>query len=182
MQQRAFIPFRMRRNETDTSPVLQRAHELMTAGDYAGAAVAFEKLAQSAEENNGQRAPFLFLQAARARILQGQTLAGMAHFKHGIQLLSQTGRYNQVYRVGQRIIQELRMRGLDKEAREIAALVGSNTPAIADMPTERGPDMSTIILPTHCTSCGGPIRASEVEWTDARTAECAYCGSPVRLG
>jgi endogenous inhibitor of DNA gyrase (YacG/DUF329 family) len=36
------------------------------------------------------------------------------------------------------------------------------------------------ILPTHCPACGGTVRPDEVEWLDEITAECAYCGSPVR--
>jgi predicted RNA-binding Zn-ribbon protein involved in translation (DUF1610 family) len=48
------------------------------------------------------------------------------------------------------------------------------------MPTERGPDMAKILLPSHCESCGGPIHSPEVEWLNAHTAECPYCGSPIR--
>ena len=31
-----------------------------------------------------------------------------------------------------------------------------------------------------CPSCGAAVRPDEVEWLDYVTAECAYCGSPVR--
>jgi hypothetical protein len=162
------------------SPALQRAHQMLALGDYARAATTFEQLGHAAEMRAGPRAPFLFLQAGRARILQGQISAGMAHFKYGLELLAKAGRYNQLYRAGQRLMQELKLRGLEKEASEIGALIGASVPAIADMPTERGPDTATVILPTHCAACGGPIRSTEVEWLDARTAECPYCGSPVR--
>jgi hypothetical protein len=36
------------------------------------------------------------------------------------------------------------------------------------------------ILPTHCPSCGAALRPDEVDLPDDITAECAYCGSPVR--
>jgi hypothetical protein len=36
------------------------------------------------------------------------------------------------------------------------------------------------VLPTHCPSCGAALRPDEIEWLDESTAECAYCGSPVR--
>jgi hypothetical protein len=36
------------------------------------------------------------------------------------------------------------------------------------------------LLPTHCPACGAAVRPDEVEWLDDVTAECAYCGSPVR--
>lgn len=161
-------------------PALRRAHEMMRLGEYAQAAMTFEQLAYAAEAPNGLRAPHLHLQAGRARLLNNQPAAALPHFKRGLELLIENGRYNQVYRAGQRIVQELKLRGLEREAREIAALVGTSIPAIADMPTERGPDVAAVLLPTHCESCGGPVRATEVEWLDSRTAECPYCGSPVR--
>ena len=36
------------------------------------------------------------------------------------------------------------------------------------------------VLPAHCPSCGAAVRPDEVEWLDDITAECDYCGSPVR--
>lgn len=164
----------------DTSPALRRAHEMMSMGEYARAAVAFEQLAHASEARDGQRAPYLLFQAGRARMLNNQPAAAMPHLKHGLELLIASGRYNQLYKAGHRIAQELKLRGLEREAREVAALVGSSVPAIADMPTERGPDMARVILPSHCESCGGPIRSPEVEWLDARSAECPYCGGAVQ--
>ncbi len=162
------------------SPALRRAHEMMSMGEYAHAATAFEQLAHAAEMRDGPRAPYLLFQAGRARMLNNQPSAALPHLKRGLELLVTNGRYTQLYKVGHRIAQELKLRGLEREAREIAALVGANVPAIAEMPTERGPDMAKIILPSHCESCSGPIRSPEVEWLDARTAECPYCGSPIR--
>lgn len=162
------------------SPALRRAHEMMSMGEYAQAAMTFEQLAHAAEMRDGPRAPYLYFQAGRARMLNNQPAAALPHLKHGLELLINSGRYNQLYKAGQRITQELKLRGLEREAREIADLVGASVPALADMPTERGPDVAKVLLPTHCESCGGPIRSTEVEWLDARTAECPYCGSPVR--
>jgi len=153
---------------------------MMNMGEYARAAVTFEQLAHTAEARDGQRAPYLFFQAGRARMLNNQSAAAMPHLKRGLELLIASGRYSQLYKAGQRIAQELKFRGLEREAREVAALIGASVPAIADMPTERGPDVAMVILPSHCESCGGPIRSPEVEWLDARTAECPYCSCPVR--
>lgn len=163
------------------SPALRRAHEMMSMGEYAQAAMTFEQLAHVAEMRDALRAPYLYFQAGRARMLNNQVVAALPHLKHGLELLISSGRYNHLYKAGQRIAQELKLRGLEREALEIAALVGTSVPAMADMPTERGPDLAKILLPTHCESCGGPIRSTEVEWLDARTAECPYCGSPVRV-
>jgi hypothetical protein len=160
-------------------PVLQRANQLMTAGDYPGAAADFEELARRAEERNGTHAPFFFLQAGRARLLMGEHVRGVAHFKHGLTLLAKMRRYNQLYHVGTRIIQELNARTLEKEAREISSLIHSHTPAIAEMATQQLPKAKPL-LPTHCPTCGGPVRSDEADWIDEGTAECPFCGSPVR--
>ena len=180
MRRRFGSLFRQQPAEQRIPPALQRAHEMMGMGDYARAALAFEQLAHAAETRGGPRAPFLLFQAGRARMLLNQIQAAMAHFKHGLLLLNQSSRFLQLYKAGQRIAQELKLRGLEKESQEISALISTSVPAVAELPTERGPDMATVILPTHCPSCGGPVRSPEVDWLDPRTAECPYCGSPVR--
>lgn len=180
MRRRGFPLFRGRREAGDLPPALQHAHELMARGDYNGAAVAFEQLAKAAESRQGPRAPFFFVQAGNARIHLNQVPAGMAHIRHGMEMLRVSGRHKQFYHVGQRAMLELSQRGLEKEAQEIAALIGANMPAIAELPTERGPEVRNVSLPTHCPSCGGPLRPGEVEWLDEASVECSYCGSPVK--
>jgi hypothetical protein len=161
-------------------PALQHAHELMESGEFQEAAQAFEALAQAAEKRMGPRAPFLFIQAGHARIQLRQNSAGMAHIRHGLDLLASGGRYHQLYRAGNRTMQELKARGMEKEAQEIAGLISNHIPAISESPTQQGPHDSRLRLPTHCPACGGPVRADEVEWIDAHSAECPFCGSPVR--
>jgi len=158
-------------------PMLQRANQLMANGDYTGAAEAFQQLAQGAELRFPQRAPFLFMEAGRAAIASGETKAGVAHLQRGLTLLEAQGRIPQMRAFGQRAVSELKARGLMAEAEEIAALIKipdshdiPTTPVAAKRPT----------LPTHCPSCGGAVRPDEIEWLDDITAECAYCGSPVR--
>ena len=103
----------------------------------------------------------------------------MAHLKHGLSLLAARAQWEQFQRAGQRAVAGLNQQGLSAEAKEIEAYVASSlpkgfTPPIIQTPARRP------ILPTHCPSCGGAVRADEVEWLDEATAECDYCGSPVR--
>ena len=37
-----------------------------------------------------------------------------------------------------------------------------------------------IQLPSNCGNCGGPVNPKEVDWFDASTAVCNYCGSVIR--
>ncbi|MBK9207793.1 MAG: hypothetical protein IPL71_05625 [Anaerolineales bacterium] len=54
-------------------PQLLRANQWMANGEYENAASAYKELARRAEELFPQRAPFLYIEAGRAAILNGQT-------------------------------------------------------------------------------------------------------------
>ncbi len=159
-------------------PLLQRAHRMMAAGDYADAAAAFHDLARKAEDRFPERAPMLHLEAGRASVLAGQAKQGVFHFRSGLTLLATQQRFQRLQTIGSRIVDELRERGLTTEAEEISQLLKNNLPggveAELPAPQKRG------TLPTHCSSCGAAVRPNEVDWLDDVTAECDYCGSPVR--
>ena len=159
-------------------PMLRVAHEFMQSGRYAEAEKAFQQLARGAETRLPERAPFLYLQAGRAAILDGQTQVGVGHLRRGLTMLASQRRYPRMQMLGQRAVDELKERGLQAEAAEIASLLEGNMPQRTEaepMAPARKP-----VLPTHCPSCGGALRPDEIEWFDEATAECAYCGSPVR--
>ena len=159
-------------------PMLQRANQLMAAQDYAGAAAAFEQLSKAAEDRGGPRAPFFYLQAGRACILAGQSPAGMEHLQYGLSLFARRGQLGKVFNQGNRIVGELNQRGLTREAGQIADHMKSLLPAFNAMSEPSHGRKAA--LPTHCPGCGAPVRPDEVDWLDDATAECAFCGSPVR--
>jgi hypothetical protein len=159
-------------------PALRRAQEFMTAGNYTQALQIFEQLALRSEKIFPERTPFLFLQAGRAAILSGETKIGVTNLRRGLTILLSQGRFARMQVFGQRAVNELKARGLNAEAEEIASLLNGN------LPKEKTTDQPVIkkrpILPTHCPSCGATVRPNDVEWLDDVTAECDYCGSPVR--
>jgi hypothetical protein len=161
-------------------PMLQRAHELMAAGNYPAAAEAFEKLASRAETNQRPRAGQLYLQAGRACILAGQKEVGFGHLKHGLEWMAGLGAPEPLARMGNRVVRELNEHGMKTEAQAIADWLKSNLPAGPAAPGAASAPARKPILPTRCPGCGGPIDAEDVEWTDEVTAECNWCGSPVR--
>ncbi len=178
---RPFRPLRALRRALvpDIPPLLERANELMAIGDFAGAARAFEQLARAAEGRGGPRAPFLYLQSGRACILAGQVSLGMEHLERGLGLFAARGQAGRVFTLSRHIVNELNQRGLRKEAQQIAEYAGGLLPDLAASPSEAPAGRPP--LPTHCPACGAPLHSDEVEWTDAVTAECAFCGSPVRV-
>jgi hypothetical protein len=158
--------------------MLQRANQLMADGDYAGATVAFKELASRAEDRFPQRAPILYMEASRAAILGGDVKTGVAHLRLGLTILSSQGRIHRMRVLGQLAVDELTARGLNAEAEEIASLLNTNLPK--GIPAETSAPAKKPILPTHCPSCGASVKPDEVDWLDDVTAECDYCGSPVR--
>jgi hypothetical protein len=168
---------RMARRE-DIPPVLQQANQMLAGGDYKNAAEAFHTLAKGAEERFPHRAPFLYIEAGRAAVLGGETKTGMADLRRGLTILGTQGRFSRMQILGQRIVDELQARSLNAEADEITNLLNGNLPA--EVPAETTTPEKRPILPTHCPSCGAAVKPDEVEWLDEITAECSYCGSPVR--
>ncbi len=160
----------------DVPPILQEANFAFDKGEYGRAGELFEQIAEKAAARGGPRAPVFYLQAGRARILAGQTALGLPSLKHGLELFAQRRQFPRLNQAATRVILELNERGLKKEAEEIEAwlkTVSPITPSFGSAPKHP-------LLPTHCPACGAALRPDEVEWLDEATAECAYCGSPVR--
>jgi hypothetical protein len=179
MFRRPFVRPLRRALRSEVHPLLMKANELATAGRYAEAASLYEQLARGAQARGIPRDAQLFLQAGRCHILSGQTQQGMVDFKQGLSILAQRGEVQRLQNLGQRIQEELKARGLQEEAAEIASLLtGSPVSTLpTGAPTEAPPAR---LLPTSCPSCGGPVRSDEVEWVDDASAECGFCGSILR--
>lgn len=159
-------------------PALRNAHRLMEAGNYAEASLAFYDLARKAEDRFPERAPILYTEAGRAAVLSGDSKKGVVHFRSALTLLGTQQRYRRLQNLGKRIVAELRERGLNTEAEEVESVIRNNAQAPAEKEAPIPQKRAT--LPTHCQSCGAALRPDEVEWLDVVTAECDYCGSPVR--
>jgi hypothetical protein len=161
----------------DVPPVLQEANFVFDKGEYGRAGELFEKIAQTADARGGPRAPIFYLQAGRARVFAGQTRLGIPSLKRGLELFAQRGQLHRLHHAGARVLAELTERGLTAEATEMEAFLKNLAPSTPNLETS---PLKRPVLPTHCPSCGAAVRPDEVEWLDDATAECAYCGSPIR--
>jgi len=146
--------------------------------NYAEAAQAFEKIAQITERRRGARAPIFHLRAGRAYILAGNTEKGMPRLTRGLTMLAAKKQWEPFQRFGQRAVDELKKLGFKKETQEIVELLEKRLPEEEN--TDLVQDEFFTTLPTQCESCGAPIRSNEVKWIDENTAECLFCGNPVR--
>ena len=160
-------------------PILQEANLAFDKGEFGRAAELFERIAEGADARGGPRAPLFHLQAGRARILAGQTALGMPSLKRGLELLAQRRQFPRLQNAGTRVISELNERGLKNEATDIEILLKTVLPSTFTEDEKEIPAKKPI-LPTHCPQCGAALKPDEVEWLDEITAECGYCGSPVR--
>lgn len=160
----------------DVPPVLQEANFAFDKGEYGRAGELFERIAETAAARGGPRAPLFYLQAGRARIFAGQTELGMPSLKRGLALLAQSCQFARLQQAGTRVVSELNERGSNTETAEIEAWLKVALPVMASF--ESSPKRP--VLPIHCPACGAAVRPDEVEWQNEVTAECAYCGSPIR--
>lgn len=165
----------------DIPPLLRRANQMLSAGNYAEAASAFEQLARAAEGRGGPRAPFFYLQSGRCRLLAGQAAGGLQDVERGLGLFAMRGQHFKAANVGRRVIMELNQRGLAKEARQVEEYLKELVPGFELRPAAAPQEAAARrpLLPTHCPGCGAPLRPDEVDWRDEATALCEYCGSPV---
>lgn len=160
-------------------PILQEANFAFDKGEYGRAGELFEQIAQTADARGGPRAPLFHLQAGRARIYAGQTVLAIPSIKRGLSLLVERRQFHRLLQARRRALAELKERGLHEEAAALDAWLKSISPESSDLDTQI-PHGKKPVLPTHCPQCGAVLRPDEVEWLDEITAECGYCGSPVR--
>jgi hypothetical protein len=160
----------------DVPPILQEANFAFSKGEYGRAAELFERIAQDADGRGLQRAYRFHLQAGHARIFARQGMLGIPSIKRGLELLAEHRQYQKLHHAGTRAMTDLKAYGFKEDAAEIQTWLKSILP---EVPTSQLP-IRRPMLPTYCPACGAPLRADDVEWRDKGTAECGYCGNPVR--
>lgn len=156
---------------------LQEAHALMAKGEFEQAGVILEDLATKAADRGIDRAPNLALQASRAWLEAGENERGIGLIRKALQYMHRVGQLRKLHTVSGRILSELRSRGLTQEAASIEAEIKEMLAGVdisAFKPVHAGKPAQ---LPAQCPQCGGNVRRDEVEWIDATSAVCDYCGS-----
>ncbi len=155
----------------------------MEQADPAEAATILEKRAQAAEEQGMlDQAGDLHLEAARCYLQLDDIERADDHGLKALRLFIQARRPGKVRRLVPRMMAVLHRKGYHDEAEKLRREVEGLLDAL---PGERaipwgGRAVQRGSLPAKCPSCGGPIRPDEVNWIDAYSAECAYCGGIVK--
>lgn len=167
---------------------LRRAHRLQETGQHAQAYPVLKQLADgAAQRGRPVQAAHLYLQAARARLemaapgTDNAAWDGVALAQRAAQLLAGAGEVARIEALLSRLVQALEAGGYHKQAvalrAEGRALMGAS--ALRTFAAQTSAERQGT-LPVRCPACNGPLCAKEAFWVDARSADCAYCGSNVR--
>jgi len=163
--------------------ILIRANRLMAEERFAEAAAIYGRLYREGEEHGfTARAADLALQAARAYFAAEDVGAALKHAREALRLLVNSGRAGRISQVLSKMTAALRDKGydaqadeLEREAERMLDQMGFSFEEARQqaprVPEKRG------TLPAKCSGCGAPVVPDEVEWHDAQTAECLYCGT-----
>lgn len=176
--------FRKRRITPSVGPLrvnfeeqLAHAQILFQQKRFAAAAAIFEQLAGLAEARGGPRAPRFYLQAGRSWYHAGNITRGMQLLERGWNLALQTGRRDLLGRIGSSLVAELDELGLGQASQTVSIWL-AKIPTLPEIPHPDPP--RHLQLPLKCPSCGAPVIPTRVVWLDDLTAECDFCGSPMR--
>ena len=161
--------------QKEVSPLLQDANLDFANGKYISAAEKFEKLAQTAEDQNSRRSYIYYLQAGHAYVLARQELLGLPSFRRGLQLIAERKQFQKLHMAGERVLSALNARNLKDEVKEIQAWLKRT---LTEVPTTIWSEKQSS-LPAFCPACGASIHTDDVDWLNQNVAECGYCGNAV---
>jgi hypothetical protein len=156
---------------------LRKAHALIAQGEFEQAARILSELANAAAKRGIDRAPNLALQAARAWFEAGEIERGMHMIRMALQYMHRVGALRKLHQVSGRVLSELRSRGLTEEAAAIEVEIKEMLAGVDVSGFQIPQPSKTAHLPAQCPHCGGNVRSDEVDWIDAHSATCNYCGS-----
>jgi predicted Zn-ribbon and HTH transcriptional regulator len=163
------------------------AHQALERGDADQAAQVFRRLAKAfASRGMPLRAAGMLLQAAYAEAMGGEAGQAVEHAARALDVFACGPLPERVAASAERLVTALRHGGHEAEAARVEQMVEE---ALERADTTRGELAARFsaararrrgTLPAKCSSCGGPLLPDEVAWHDDDTAECPYCGVPVK--
>jgi hypothetical protein len=159
---------------------LRRANRLMAERAYARAASIYEELADEAQAQGIWRSPQLNIQAGMGWVMAGEIAVGMNRIIKGIRLMPEMGQAGRLQAVAARVRRNLQELGLEDQANSLDKELEALLPSATDLAEAIPLSQSRGTLPVKCPHCGGNVLPNEVEWVDAKSAICDYCGSLIQ--
>jgi hypothetical protein len=154
----------------------------LAVSDPAAAAPLYAQLAHGAETlGRPRQAVHLHFEAAGCLARLGHGAEALQRARAALALIPHVDAFAASEHAYDRVINHLRAQHLNPEAdlleREARQRFGAAADVETEAPAAEAPAPGR--LPTQCPQCGGAARSDEVEWIDAYSAECAYCGSVI---
>ena len=180
-----FGPRRMLRRAMGMSGPFQQkfleGQQLMTQGRFADAANVFKQIGEEASRHG--RVPAAVrgaLLSSRALTQAKQPDEALAQARRALDWMVTAGSPMRATRAMPMIIALLRGHGFNAQA---STLEKETTKRLAEAGLKLGtfpPGGQAHSLPPTCPQCAGPLRSDSVEWIDAASIECPWCGSTVK--
>lgn len=162
-------------------PAEGQANQLLKTGQYRQAAPIFAQLAQSAREaGRVQKAATLYARSALAGAASRDAEFALLYTRQALQGLQDMGMLMRGSGVMAMILAELKSNGLSSVGTQLQhEFAGQfDEAALAPAFKAQAPQPGAR-LPATCPQCGAPVKSNEVQWIDATSAECAYCGGVI---
>jgi hypothetical protein len=171
---------RFRRPLTRQSPIEQalvQARRQIRAGHYARAGMILSELARGAEALGRPKiAAELHSRAAHCFIDGGAEPSGLVESRAALRVFRNLGLTERYARFLGNILRKLQAHGMTSGIGMLRTEFDGAEVAHPAAPTPA----RSLHLPEACTQCGAPLRGDEVEWVDAYSVECNYCGAVVQ--
>lgn len=155
----------------------------MSQGRFEEAACLFEELARGAQLRKIPHDARLFLTAGHCRLQAGEFEPAIQNFRQDLLILTRRENESGLRRAGLRVTRELTETGFSSQADSLHKEFFQGPPflqAPSLEPVEETHTLSRAELPSNCPACGGILRSDEVDWIVQGTAECTWCGTPVK--
>jgi len=175
------IPPRLLVNNTTAIEGVTKANQMMVNGEPQQAAELFMRLAGEMQASGHPRqAANLYTQAAHAWLNAGVEEQALIQASQALKLFASQSMWDRANQFKINFMAHLRRSDsasslvvLEQEYNTLANAAGFNPQAAARAVINRG------TLPAACPNCGAPLRSDTVEWIDAVSAECGFCGGTV---
>jgi hypothetical protein len=151
-------------------------------GDYAEAAEAFSALAtRSAEQGKHQMAMHLAIKGAASLAADGQNDAAAAAAVEAARYAAPLQEGIKTSRRFGTLVSRLREKGHGDAADAIEAAVMAHLglQKLSKPDPSKAPIVNRAMrrrLPKACTTCGAPVEAGKVEFSEHGAADCRFCG------
>lgn len=175
------IPPRFLVNNTTAIEGVTKANQMMANGEPQQAAELFMQLAGEMQASGRPRqAANMHAQAAHAWLNAGVEERALNQASLALKLFASQGMWDRAGQFKTNFMVHLRRNGsetslttVEQEYNALANTAGFNPQAATRAVINRGS------LPAACPNCGAPLRSDTVEWIDAVSAECGFCGGTV---